>query len=88
MTFSNTIFDALMKRGMFLKTIAEPKEPILPDPCGPQQPLEHQIFESGFVTSSNYPDFYPNSASCTWLIHTEPHHSLALQFVDFDLEPR
>ena len=71
---------------MFL--IAEPSEPILVDPCGLRQPFVHPNFESGYITSPNYPESYPNSANCSWLIQTHNSYSLELQLMDIDLEPR
>ena len=69
-------------------SIAEPSEPILADPCGLNQPFIHPNFESGYITSPNYPESYPNSANCSWLIQTHTSYSLELQFIDIDLEPR
>lgn len=38
------------------------------------------------MTSQNYPNNYEPSTKCEWLLRTEPTHTLAFQFTDFDLE--
>lgn len=40
----------------------------------------------GNITSLNYPNNYPGSTNCQWLLRTEASHTLSFQFTDFDLE--
>uniref|UniRef100_A0A4D5RM14 Putative procollagen c-endopeptidase enhancer n=1 Tax=Ixodes scapularis TaxID=6945 RepID=A0A4D5RM14_IXOSC len=40
----------------------------------------------GQISSPNYPNIYPNSASCSWLIKTDPDFGIRLEFNDFELE--
>uniref|UniRef100_A0A4D5RL31 Putative procollagen c-endopeptidase enhancer n=1 Tax=Ixodes scapularis TaxID=6945 RepID=A0A4D5RL31_IXOSC len=40
----------------------------------------------GKISSPNYPNIYPNSASCSWLIKTNPDIGIRLAFNDFELE--
>ncbi|KAM7304642.1 uncharacterized protein ISCGN_014542 [Ixodes scapularis] len=40
----------------------------------------------GRISSPNYPNIYPNSASCSWLIKTNPDFGISLEFNDFELE--
>uniref|UniRef100_A0A0K8R967 Putative procollagen c-endopeptidase enhancer n=1 Tax=Ixodes ricinus TaxID=34613 RepID=A0A0K8R967_IXORI len=40
----------------------------------------------GQIFSPNYPNIYPNSASCSWLIKTNPDILISLVFNDFELE--
>lgn len=34
----------------------------------------------------NYPNNYPGSTNCQWLLRTEASHTVSFQFTDFDLE--
>ncbi|XP_042148792.1 cubilin-like [Ixodes scapularis] len=40
----------------------------------------------GRISSPNYPNIYPNSASCSWLIKTNTDFVISLVFNDFELE--
>uniref|UniRef100_H2YKV3 CUB domain-containing protein n=1 Tax=Ciona savignyi TaxID=51511 RepID=H2YKV3_CIOSA len=42
--------------------------------------------ESGHFNSPNYPDVYPTSADCVWMIRSAPGNRIALSFLSFDLE--
>lgn len=39
-----------------------------------------------YISSPNYPQNYPLSVTCTWVISASNFHSIELQFTDFALE--
>lgn len=41
---------------------------------------------SGYVTSNNYPDNYPNNMDCSWLLTAKPNERVQIKFEDFDVE--
>lgn len=41
---------------------------------------------SGEITSPKYPDTYPNSAVCEWIINGDKGDTIKLSFVDFHLQ--
>ena len=45
------------------------------------------IKNDGFITSPNYPENYPASSNCQYLIKTDGFNEIVLTFQDFDLEP-
>ncbi|KAI5100082.1 bone morphogenetic protein 1 isoform X1 [Silurus meridionalis] len=38
------------------------------------------------ITSSNWPEKYPNKKVCTWVLHTTPGHRIRLVFNEIDME--
>ncbi|XP_076437271.1 cubilin-like isoform X2 [Babylonia areolata] len=42
--------------------------------------------QTGVVMSKNYPNQYPHSSTCTWLITLPVNHPIILNFTDFDIE--
>ena len=38
------------------------------------------------LTSPNWPDLYPDTSYCHWVIETHPGHKLLLHFTDFSLQ--
>ncbi|XP_067013394.2 protein tolkin [Anabrus simplex] len=41
----------------------------------------------GFITSPNYPDYYPSRKECVWHFTTTPGHRIKLNFNEFEMEP-
>ena len=41
----------------------------------------------GFITSSNFPNFYPNNMDCEYVIQADPIHRIVLFVETFQLEP-
>ncbi|XP_011637168.1 cubilin-like [Pogonomyrmex barbatus] len=41
---------------------------------------------SGIIHSANYPQNYPHSQNCEWLIEVDNNHLVNLTFLDFDIE--
>ena len=42
--------------------------------------------ESGTIMSPNYPQEYPNSVTCEWIIDLSPRYEITLTFHEFILE--
>ncbi|KAH0631152.1 hypothetical protein JD844_005314 [Phrynosoma platyrhinos] len=42
--------------------------------------------QSGIISTPHYPSEYSNNADCTWTILAEPGDTIALVFLDFQLE--
>ncbi|KAF7245891.1 CUB and sushi domain-containing protein 2 [Varanus komodoensis] len=55
--------------------------PVADDACGGT--LRGQ---SGIISTPHYPSEYINNADCTWTILAEPGDTIALVFLDFQLE--
>jgi len=43
---------------------------------------------SGTIKSPNYPDKYPNSVKCQWIIDLGPGYDITLTFHNFNLEKK
>lgn len=41
---------------------------------------------SGIIHSANYPQNYPHSQNCEWLIEVDKNHVVNITFLDFDIE--
>ncbi|XP_077981827.1 cubilin-like [Glandiceps talaboti] len=52
------------------------------DVCG----TEHLTDANGFVTSPNFPNNYPNSINCVWIIDITANLSVKLDFLSFETE--
>ena len=55
------------------------------DPCGQNKPLLIAN-TTGEIFSPDYPEQYPNSSNCQWLITVPGGFVVSLTFVEFDLE--
>ncbi|WAR06635.1 CUBN-like protein [Mya arenaria] len=42
--------------------------------------------QRGTIVSKNYPNNYPNSSVCEWLVTVKDRHNIELEFTDFDVE--
>jgi len=41
---------------------------------------------SGIIHSTNYPQNYPHTQNCEWLLEVDSNHLVNLTFLDFDIE--
>lgn len=41
---------------------------------------------NGVIMSKNYPNNYPHSTECEWLIQLPDNHPVVINFTDFDVE--
>uniref|UniRef100_A0A8C5LCV7 Enteropeptidase n=1 Tax=Jaculus jaculus TaxID=51337 RepID=A0A8C5LCV7_JACJA len=64
-------------------TLVPTPPPELPTDCG--GPFELWEPNTTF-TSPNFPNHYPNQASCVWNLHAQEGKNIQLHFQDFDLE--
>ena len=64
----------------------------LGDPCGSDQPLIISGSEGGIIESPNYPNHYPNGASCSWKVIVGDGMVVKLDldshYAEFDVEKK
>ncbi|AWO96936.1 putative CUB and sushi domain-containing protein 3-like [Scophthalmus maximus] len=60
----------------------QPSPPACIAPCG-----GNVTGSSGFILSPNYPNPYPHSKDCDWLIAVHSDYVISLAFISFSIEP-